>query len=153
MPKWIHFSFCGIWLLTGLVFARLAFDSYLSTKTELMRFSVEFPAWGTVKIMGVDLPETLTKMSETNNKNVAAQEESIRSSARLTLGLNILSSFMAFVGLAAQVGAYRYEQRDNDKEERHEQSGAKPSGVGENANLRQSAGQKEERSASQKPAE
>jgi hypothetical protein len=111
MPKWTHAIFAAIWLVTALVFARLAYDSFEASKTSLARFSVQFPKWGTVKIMGIDLPEILTQMANTNNKNTDALEESIRSTAKLTLRLNTISFLMACMGLAAQIGVYHRDRR------------------------------------------
>lgn len=139
MPKWTHGFFILVWLATALVFARLAIDSYQASKTQLERFNVDFPTWGTVQIMGIDLPKLLKDQSVANNKNVDALEQSIRDTAKLTLGLNILSAFMALMGLSAQIGVYRYEQRKKHAEESAAKRDPKPESVGENPNLRQSA--------------
>lgn len=100
------------------MFARLAIDSYGATKTTLARFDVHFPNWGSVFIMGVNVPKAMTEMADTNNANVSALEKSIRESASLTFRLNLLSAFMAVVGLAAQISVYRQDARQNRKRER-----------------------------------
>jgi predicted benzoate:H+ symporter BenE len=114
MSRWPHLIFCAIWIATAVVFVRQAVDSYAATHISLARFQVHFPSWGSVSIMGVDVPKTMTAMADTNNANVAALEQSIRASASLTLRLNAFSAFMALVGLVAQIGAYRYDSRQRD---------------------------------------
>jgi len=65
--------------------------------------------------MGIDLPELLTKMADTNNQNVDALEKSIRSTAELTLRLNIISAIFSLMGFGAQFRVYLYERRNEGK--------------------------------------
>ena len=109
---WTHIVFCAVWAVTVFVFARLAYDSYSSLHTELARFPViNAPTWGSAQMMGIDVPKMLASIADANNQNVVALENSIRDSAKLTLGLNSVSSLMALLGLAAQIRVYRHERR------------------------------------------
>ena len=118
-PRWIHIIFGSIWLITAIVFACLAYDAHQAEETTLSRFSVSFPHWGTVQIMGVDLPATLTQMSQTNNANVAMLEDSIHRSSRLSFVLNSISFVAAIAGLFAQTGQYLHEQRKYTRRNRY----------------------------------
>jgi hypothetical protein len=69
--------------------------------------------------MGVDLPATLTQMSQTNNANVAMLEDSIHRSSRLSFVLNSVSFVAAVAGLFAQTGQYLHEQRKHSRRKRY----------------------------------
>ena len=122
-PRWIHFTFCMIWLGTAIVFAVLARDSYESSNTKLERYYRSFPHGGSVIISGtLDIAKTMEEMADANNRNVNKLEDSIHNSAVLAMWLNIVSFSMAIFGLVAQFGAYIHELRKDKNEASYEQS-------------------------------
>jgi hypothetical protein len=123
-PRWIHFTFCAIWLGTAIVFATLARDSYENSNTKLERYSKSFPRNSNVIIGGsLDIAKTMEEMADANNRNVNRLEASIHNSGVLAMWLNIVSFLMAVFGLLAQLGAYIHELRKDKNEARREQSG------------------------------
>jgi hypothetical protein len=123
-PRWIHFTFCMIWLGTAIVFAILARDSYESSNTKLERYYRSFPQGGIVIIGGtLDVAKTMQEMADANNRNVNQLEDSIHNSAVLAMWLNIFSFSMSVFGLVAQLGAYVCELRKDKNEGSYEQSG------------------------------
>jgi hypothetical protein len=58
------------------------------------------------------LPALQTKMADTNNHNVDPLEKFIRSTAELTLRLNIISAIFALMGFGALLRVYLYEPRN-----------------------------------------
>jgi len=105
------------------VFSWLAFDSYEASKIELARFTAKMRTYVAVTNEPVDLSDLVTALADTNNKNVAVLQESIRRSARLSFWLNTWSCFMAVVGFAAQLRVYRYERRQQHHERGHNHPG------------------------------
>lgn len=114
MPRWPRIVFCIIWIFFALGFAVLTYEAYKAKRTTLSRFSITFPNLGTVQIMGVDLPEILTEMSEITNKNIAMLEDSIRRSSSTSFWLNFVSCWVALAGFIAQIAEYLKERRSND---------------------------------------
>jgi hypothetical protein len=121
-PRWIHLTFCMIWLGTAIVFAVLARDSYESSNTKLERYYKTFPHDATVVISrSLDVSKTMEEMADANNRNVNKLEDSIHNSAVLSMWLNIVSFSMSIFGLVAQFGAYLHELRKDKNEGSHEQ--------------------------------
>lgn len=93
--------------------------------------------------MGIDLGQTLANLTEANNLNVAALEESIRSTAWLSFVLNGVSCFAASLGFIAQFGQYRHDQRSASQREHcdseqegdpGEEGGQRPEGSAQHGN-------------------
>jgi hypothetical protein len=112
MPHWIHVVFGTVWLVTAVVFACLAYGAHGSESTELARVTViNIPQNMRALVVGIDVAHVFHHITETTNANVAILEDSIRRAAHLAFVLNLVSCVAAFAGFAAQIGAYRYEQR------------------------------------------
>jgi hypothetical protein len=88
MARWMHLIFCSVWLASMLAFFVGAMDAHTNISTHL----VPTPTQG----KGVD---------------VRMLDETIRSSARLSFWLNIMSGAAALLGLLAQIGAMIRDQK------------------------------------------
>jgi hypothetical protein len=123
-PRWIHLTFCAIWLVTATVFAILARDAYETSNTKLERYYRLFPQGGSIVINGdLDIVKTMGEMTDASNRNVNKLEDSMHESAVLSMWLNIVSFGMSVMGLIAQIGAYLHELWKDKNEASYEQSG------------------------------
>jgi hypothetical protein len=114
-PRWIHASFCGIWLITAGVFFVLGADAQDSENTTLERFQPLRQRLGGIEMNGIDPIKELNNMGELTNSNIGKLETSIRHTARFQFWLNIISFFAALLGFGTQASAYVYETRAGDK--------------------------------------
>jgi len=110
MPRWTHIIFGLIWLITALVFWKLACDAHKSESIQLSRFIFRIPHEYQVQIGGIKFQDVINGIAETNDKNVAMLEDSMHQSSHLSFVLNFISCIVALFGFAAQVGEYFYER-------------------------------------------
>lgn len=115
MKRWPPIAFCIIWFVFASCFAFLTIEAYKAKNTTLDRFSEEISPGMVMRIGSFDLRKTLTLVFETNNKNIAILEDSIRRSSSTAFYLNFLSFFCCIFGLFAQI----QELRTNNKKSRN----------------------------------
>jgi hypothetical protein len=96
--------FIVIWVATAVVFFIQARAAYSDESTALPPYSTTIPSNFNVQIGNVRFQDVINGLTASYNSNVAALQESIRASAKLSFGLNLMSGFLALVGMAAQIG-------------------------------------------------
>jgi len=114
MARWMHLTFCAIWLVTALVFFILGVDAQDSENTKLVRF--EMPATNAVMVVGNFNPvKILDSISKTMDANTERLEDSIHHTARLSFWLDFISFAAALAGFLSQAMAYVREHGEAHK--------------------------------------
>jgi hypothetical protein len=127
MAKWMHLTFCVIWLVTAVVFFVIGLDALGSIGTTLPRFQYA-PVNPDVQVgmAGINPISEFNYIGRLFNESVDQLQASIRHSARLTVTLNGISFIAALFGLFAQIGAYIRECRPAHKDRNPQPEGAVP---------------------------
>ncbi len=99
--------FTVIWAVTAIIFFVQAQAAYSDETTVLPPYSITIPSNANVQIGPVRFQDVINGLAASYNANVATLQESIRTSARLSFRLNLMSGFLALLGMFAQIGQAR----------------------------------------------